>query len=188
MSEIKFVCTDAQKEELKAGVWELIREHYLSTAFPNSNVEYEREGNDVYQSRMDELMQRELCKIEDTDEGITVEFDSTEDAGYSIATSVYGTDMGYSDQGLTYLPPLFKAIVEKFPAICFEADTECIDNWAEAYNHYEYDGDVLTMDGVDMVKYELVMKHMSPFASPEEIAKETGLSIDEVTEIIEEFC
>lgn len=188
MSVINFVCSDTQKKEVKEGIRELIREHYLSTAFPNSNSEYKEEGKDVYRSRMEELMKEELCTVEDTESGITVEFDTTEDAGFSIASAVYGTDMGYSDQGLTYLPPLFRAIVEKFPAICFEADTECVDNWAESYNHYEYDGNVLTMDGVDMAKYELVVKHMSPFATPEGIAEETGLSLDEVTEIMENFC
>ncbi len=188
MSTISFVCSDLQKEELKAGVWELIREHYLGTVFPNSNVEYKNEGVDVYKERMGELMKAELCTISDSDDGITVEFDSTEDAGHSIAMSVYGTNMGYSDQGLTYLFPLFKKIAEKFSSICFEADTECIDEWAEAYNHFAYDGSVLTVDGVDVEKYDLVMEHMSPFADPEEIAKETGLSVDDVTEIIETFC
>lgn len=188
MSVINFVCNDAQKEELKAGVWEIIREHYLSTAFPNSNCEFTYEGKDVYRPRMEELMQSELCHIEETDEGIAVDFDSTEDAGDSIAMSVYGTDMGYSDQGLTYLFPVFKKIAEKFPEICFEADTECIDKWVEAYNHFSYDGNVLTVDGIDVKKYDLVMAHMSPFANPEQIAEETGLSAQDVTEIIETFC
>lgn len=187
MSEIRFVCSDSQKEEVKAGVWELIREHYLSTVFPNSNVQFEYKGKPHYRP-LEKLMESELCKVEETDEGITVDFDSTEDAGDSIAESVYGTDMGYSDQGLTYLFPLFKKIVEKFPDICFAADTECIDKWVEAYNHFEYDGNVLTVDGTDVKKYDLVMANMSFDADPEQIAEATGLSADEVAEIIETFC
>lgn len=188
MSVVNFICSDTQKKELKAGVWELIREHYLSTVFPNSNVEYEYEGKDVYRPRMEILMQDELCKIQVSEDGITVEFDSTEDAGFSIAASVYCTGMGYSDQGLTYLFPLFKKIAEEFSNICFEADTECVDKWVETYNHFSYDGNVLTVDGIDVKKYDLVMANMSPFAEPEQIASETGLSVDDVIEIIETFC
>ncbi len=188
MSTITFNCTDSQKEALKAGIWEIIREHYLSTVFPNSNVQYENEGKAVYRDRISKLMEAELCTVSDEDEGIIVEFDSTEDAGYSIAASVYGTDMGYSDQGLTYLFPLFKQIAEKFNGICFEADTECIDKWVKAANHFSYDGNTLTVDGIDIKKYDLVMANMSPFAQPEEIANETGLSVDDVMEIIETFC
>ncbi len=188
MSTINFICSDTQKKNLKAGVWEIIREHYLSTAFPNSNVEFKYEGKDVYRPRMEELMKDGLCTIEENDSGITVEFDSTEDAGFSIAQSVYGTDMGYSDQGLTYLFPVFKIIAEKFSDICFEADTECINEWAESYNHFAYDGSVLTVDGIDVKKYDLVMANMSFDADPEQIADATGLSVDDVIEIIEEFC
>ncbi len=188
MSIINFVCSDTKKEDLKNSVWELIREHYLSTVFPNSNCKFTYEGKDVYRPRMEELMQNGLCTIEETGDGITVEFDSTEDAGDSIAESVYGTDMGYSDQGLTYLFPLFKKIAEKFSDICFDADTECIDKWAESYNHFAYDGSVLTVDGIDVKKYDLVMANMSFDPDPEKIAEATGLSPDEVAEIMETFC
>lgn len=182
MSIIKFVCTDERKEDIKSGVFDIIREHYLSTAFPNTNAVYENEGKDVYRARLDELMRTELCSIDETEDGIAVEFDSTEDAGSSIAQNVYGTGMGYSDEGLTYLIPLFKSIAEKFPDICFEADTECIDSWVESYDHYSYDGDVLTINGIDVNKYVLVTENM--FLSPEEIAEKTGLAIDDVMEII----
>lgn len=188
MSIIKFVCTDAQKEEVRAGVWEIIREHYLSTAFPNSNCKFTYEGKDVYRPRMEELMKSDLCTIEETEDGIAVDFDSTEDAGDSIAESVYGTDMGYSDQGLTYLFPLFKKIAEKFSGICFDADTECVNKWAESYNHFAYDGSVLTVDGIDVKKYDLVMANMSFDPDPEQIAEATGLSAQEVAEIMDAFC
>jgi len=182
MSTIKFICNDTQYENLKTGVWSLILEHYLSSAFPNTNANYEHEGKDVYRERMHQLMLTELCHIEACEDGIIVDFDSTEDAGFSIAKSVYGTEMDYSDQGLTFLLPLFKNIVENFPDICFDADTECIDNWVEAYDHFSYDGNILTQNGIDADKYELVMANM--FLSPEEIAEKTGLSFDEVMEII----
>ncbi len=188
MSVINFACSEAERDTLKAGVWEIIREHYLSTVFPNSNVEFEYKGRAHYREDMENLMKAELCRIEFTDEGMAVDFDSTEDAGFAIAENVYGTGMGYSDQGVTYLNPVFKKIAEKFPGICFESDTECINEWAETYYHFGYDGAVLTIDGVDMKKYDLVMSHMSPFADPEQIAEETGLSVDDVTEIIETFC
>ncbi|MEE0965551.1 MAG: hypothetical protein U0L85_00705 [Bacilli bacterium] len=91
-------------------------------------------------------MKNELCKIEDTDDGICVEFDSTEDAGNSIASEVYGTGMGYCDLGLTYLKPLFNKIVKTFPNITFEADCECYDNWVSEEYHCSYDGENFTTD------------------------------------------
>ena len=141
-----------------------------------------REGKEVYRARIDALMLDELCSIADGEDSIAVEFDSTEDAGFAIAERVYGTGMGYSDEGLTCLPPLFKNIAKEFPGICFEADTECIDKWAEAYDHFSFDGNVLTINGIDIEKYELFMENM--FLSPEEIAEKTGLSFDDVMEII----
>ena len=50
------------------------------------------------------------------------------------------------------------------------------------YNHYGYDGVLLTIDGVDAAKYELVMENM--FLSPEEIAEKADLPLDAVMEII----
>lgn len=188
MSTIKFVCPEEQKEALKSGVWELIREHYLSTVFPNSNDIVEYKGKAFYRGPVDELMKADLCTLTDTDDGLVVEFDSTEDAGMSIAQSVFGSFMGYSDQGLTYLFPVFKKIVKQFPDISFEADTECVDKWVEHYFHFSYNGSVLTVEGIDVAKYDLVMENMSPFAQPEQLAQTTGLSVDEVLEILETFC
>ena len=187
MSTITFVCNDSQKTILKSGVWEIIKDHYLGTVFPNSNAEYENEGEEVYRARMDTLMQEELCKIEETADGITVEFDSTEDAGFSIASQVYGTDMGYSDQGLTSLPPMFKEIVKKFPNIHFEENTECYDKWASSENEYTYDGSTLKMDGMDVHHIDLVMENMDNPFSPnlKKIAQKTGLSVDEIEEILD---
>lgn len=184
MSTIRFFCSEDQKEGLKTGVWKIVQDHYLKTAHPNSNADYKDEGIEVYRARMDQLMSAELCKAEDTEDGITVEFDSTEDAGCAIAENVYGTGMGYSDEGLTFLIPLFKGIVKEFPHIRFEADTECYDDWVSAENLYAYDGVTLTMDGIDVAKYELVMENGGGFFSPDEIAKKTGLSIDEIEEIL----
>ena len=50
MSVIKFVCSDAKKEEVKAGVWELIREHYLSTAFPHTNAQFTYEVAEIMET------------------------------------------------------------------------------------------------------------------------------------------
>ena len=147
MSSILFSCTNEQKDALKTGVREILRNHYFSTVRPNTNVEYKDEGKEVYLARLDELMKKgDLCQIEDADTGITVEFDSTEDAGFSIAEEVYHTSMGYSDNGLTWVDPIFEAIVEKFPGICFEADVECSDKWVYEENHYSYDGETLLKD------------------------------------------
>lgn len=140
MSIIYFQCEPNRKEELQTGVWKILQEHYLSSVYPNTHVEYEDEGDDVYSERMDILMKEELCTVTDTEDGICVEFDSTEEAGFSIAGSVYGTDMGYSDDGLTYLKPVFEAIIKAFPDVCFEADCECWDKWISEEYHCSYDG------------------------------------------------
>lgn len=187
MSIINFTCGAAQMETVKSGIWNIIHAHYLGTVFPNSNEEYEDEGRDVYSERLHELMKEELCQIADTEDGFSVTFDSTEDAGYSIAQQVYGTGMGYSDQGLTSLPPMFKEIVKQFPNIHFEADTECYNKWASSENQYTYDGSTLKMDGMDVNHIDLVMKNMDNPFNPniKEIAQKTGLSVDEIEEILD---
>ena len=65
-----------------------------------------------------------------------------------------------------------------------EADTECYDSWVSEENQYIYDGVTLTMDGIDVVKYELVMENGGGSVSPDEIAKMTGLSFEEIEEIL----
>ena len=92
------------------------------------------------------MVSEKLCVFEDTEDGLSVEFDSTEDAGFFIADEVYHTSMGYSDNGLTFIDPIFTAIVKAFPDICFEADTVCSDKWVYEENHYSYDGAMLTKD------------------------------------------
>jgi hypothetical protein len=140
MSVINFRCTSEQKEDVKKKVWNILHEHYSSTVFPNTRVKYEDEGEDVYSSRLNKLMESELCKVEDTEEGIQFEFDSTEDAGFSIASAVYGTGMGYSDDGLTFLKPVFDALLKELPEICFEAECECYDKWVSEEYSCSYDG------------------------------------------------
>ena len=54
--------------------------------------------------------------------------------------TVYGTNMGYSDDGLTYLRPVFEEIIKAFPNVCFEADCECWDKWISEEYHCSYDG------------------------------------------------
>ena len=141
MSIINFICESNKKEELKTGVWEIIHKHYLNTVYPNSKVKYANEGKNVYAERLHELMKEELCIITDTEDGICVEFDSTEDAGFSIADNVYRTNMGYNDEGLTYLKPVFEEIIRAFPEVCFEADCECYDKWVSEEYHCSYDGE-----------------------------------------------
>ena len=140
MSTIIFRCKNERKEEIKQVVWKILHRHYSNTVFPNTRVDYEDEGEAVYEQRLNELMETELCKIDDTEDGICVQFDSTEDAGFSIASGVYGTGMGYSDQGLTFLKPVFKAIIKEFSDVCFEADCECFDNWVSEHYQCSYDG------------------------------------------------
>lgn len=166
MSIITFTCEQNEKETLKKGVWNIIHQHYFSTVFPNSNAEYEDEGKEVYSERLKELMEDELCKVNETEDGVLFEFDSTEDAGFSIADSVYGTSMGYSDNGLTYIDPIFENIIKEFPNICFEADTECADKWVYECNHYSYDGENLSkefeneeFDGWDDESFENINKY-----------------------------
>ena len=140
MSVINFKCEITRKEKLKIGVWNILKEHYLGSVYPNSNVKYEDEGENIYTERLEALMKEELCKIEDTEDGVCVEFDSTENAGFSIAGGVYGTGMGYQDAGLTYLRPVFEEIIKAFPDVCFEADCECYDNWISEEYGCSYDG------------------------------------------------
>lgn len=146
MSTIIFRCEEERKEELKSGVWRILHEHYSDTVFPNSNVKYEDEGSEIYTQRLYELMETELCKIDDTEDGVRVDFDSTEDAGFTIACGVYGTGMGYSDQGLTFLRPVFEAIMKEFPDVCFEAECECYDNWVSEEYQCSYDGECFECD------------------------------------------
>lgn len=141
MSVISFKCLPEKREEVKNVYWNILLEHYLNTVSPNSNVEYNDEGKEVYTARINELMKTELCKVEETEDGIQIEFDSTEDAGYLIATSVYGTNMGYNDNGLTYLKNLFDKLIEQMPDVDFEAYCECYDNWvSEEYDCSYIDG------------------------------------------------
>ena len=122
MSVINFKCSPEMREEVKTKCWNILQEHYFGSVFPNTRVEYKHEGKDVYLQRLNELMQAELCKVDDTEDGVRVEFDSTEDAGFSIASGVYGTGMGYSDDGLTFLKPVFDELMKELPDICFDAD------------------------------------------------------------------
>ena len=109
-------------------------------------MKYENEGKEVYAARLNELMEKELCKVEETEEGISVEFDSTEDAGFSIADNVYGTNMGYSDNGLTFLKPVFDELMKQMPDVCFEAECECSDSWVCEEYSCSYDGEIFECD------------------------------------------
>jgi hypothetical protein len=71
---------------------------------------------------------------------LRIEFDSTEDVGFLIASGVYGTGMGYSDDGLTYLKPLFDSIIREISDVSFEAECECYDKWISDEYCCSYDG------------------------------------------------
>ena len=146
MSIVLFKCEDKFKEELKIGVFKILHKHYLNTVSPNTHVKYKDEGEGVYSHRLNELMKTNLCNIEDTDNGISLEFDSTEEAGFLIADSVYETSMGYSDDGLTYLKPLFDNFIKEFPEICFEAECQCYDKWISEEYNCSYDGKTFECD------------------------------------------
>ena len=146
MSVINFKCAPDKREFVKKTCWEIIRTHYLDTVYPNTNVKYQNEGKEIYLERLNELMKTELCKTEETEDGLSFEFDSTEDAGFSIAMGVYGTGLGYSDNGLTFLKPIFTALVEQLPDVSFEAECECSDNWVCEEYTCTYDGKELTGD------------------------------------------
>ena len=140
MSVINFQCDKEFIQELKTGVWEIIRQHYLDSVSPHTMDNVEKESKETYIERLDALMQKELCKISETEDGVCVEFDSTEDAGFSIGDEVYKAGPRYNDNGLTYLNPLFESIIEKFPDVCFNAYCECYDNWVSEEYHCCYDG------------------------------------------------
>lgn len=146
MSVINFKCTPEQREYIKQTCWEIIRDHYLDTVHPNTRVQYDDEGREVYSARLDKLMESDLCEVEETEEGIAFTFDSTEDAGFMIGDDVYHTGMGYSDDGLIYLQPLFDALIEKMPDITFETDCDCSDKWTCTEYHCSYDGETFESD------------------------------------------
>ena len=146
MSAIAFKCEEKRKEEVKQKFLEILCEHYYNTVAPNTNVKYEDEGKDVYMQRIRDMMDGFLCKAENTKDGVRVEFDSTEDAGFEIAMGVYGTGMGYSDNGLTFLKPLFDELINQMPDVCFEAQCECFDNWAAEEYTCSYDGENFECD------------------------------------------
>lgn len=146
MSVINFKCSSERKEEVKNICWNILNKHYLNTVSPNTRVKYEDEGMDVYETRMNELMKSKLCKVVDNEDGIQIEFDSTEDAGFLIADSVYGTSMGYSDEGLTFLKPIFDELMKQIPDVCFEAECECYDKWVSEEYNCSYDGENFECD------------------------------------------
>ena len=153
MSVILFKCGDERKEDVKKKCWEILHDHYSDTVSPNTRVKYEHEGHDVYSERLKALMEESLCKIDDTEDGVRFEFDSTEDAGFMIADSVYGTGMGYSDDGLTFLKPVFDALIQELPDVCFEAECECYDKWVSEEYSCSYDGENFECDA-DWMDFE----------------------------------
>ena len=182
VSVIKFVCSEEQKQDIIKGVWNIVKEHYFSAATPNNTIKYEYEGEDIYLERLDALMQSELCAIAADDDGFSFTFDSTEDAGMAIAENVYGTSMGYCDNGLTFVNPIFEAITKRYKDIPFEAHCECYDSWVSVECDFSYDGKTLKIDDVDYEKYLEFMKKMDEIgfdADVEALAEEVGLTAEQ---------
>lgn len=146
MSVINFRCSEKEAEVVKTKVWAIIKEHYGTSAFPNTNVQYKPESKEVYSARLEELMKSQLCSVADSENGISVTFDTTEDAGFAIAEHVYGTHMGYSDEGLTYIKPVIQKIAKALPDICFDGQAICEDNWVCLEINFSYDGETLSSD------------------------------------------
>lgn len=179
MSVIKFVCTEEQKENIIKGVWDIVKAHYFRAATPNNTIDYEDEGEEVYLDRLDDLMHDELCAVANEDNGFSFTFDSTEDAGMSIADIVYGTEMGYCDDGLTYVNTIFETIVERYKDISFEAHCECYDSWVSIECDFSYDGKILKINDVDYEKYKEFMGKMDEIgfeADIETLVEEVGIT------------
>ncbi len=187
MSIIVFRCQEDDKERVKNAVLKILRDHYYNTVFPNTNVNYDNEGDEVYLSRLDELMNTGLCNVNDTEDGVAVEFDSTEDAGFSIANDVYHTGMGYSDQGLTFVDPIFEKIVAELPGIPFEADTDCSDRWVEEQSHYAYDGDTLLKNGLDFNLIQNVNELAEDGLSLKKIAEQLNVPLEDLMEAFPDY-
>lgn len=149
MSTIYFECESEIKETLSKTVFEIIKQHYLSTVKPAPGEAYEREAVEVYDSRLEQLMKEQLCSTSYSEEGVNVEFDSTEDAGFAIAEKVYKTGNGYRDYGLTNVGIIFEEIIQQFKDVHFTADVYVQDKYVDKECTYSYDGNNLTNGSMD---------------------------------------
>ena len=179
MSIINFTYVEDNKQDVINGVWEIIKEHYFSTAIPSSRTQYEYEGKDIYLERLEELMKSELCEVDDTDDGFYIAFDSTEDAGFAIVRDVYKTGGGYNDNGLTFVNHIFTAIVKKYPDIVFDAECVCIDNWVDMECNFSYDGKTLKINDVEYEKYIKFMDNVDAYTDVEALAEEVGITAEQ---------
>lgn len=186
MSTITFICDTAKKDTVKNGVWNILKNHYYTTVFPESDKKYKNEGKAIYMARMETLMQEELCSVEDTKSGFIFNFDSTENAGNSIVSEVYGVSGGYDDNGLTAIIPVFREIVKQFPFVIFDAFAECNDQWLSQEYDVTYDGKVMKINSIEL---DIMLKvfEMIEDEDLETISEETGLSVEELEEIEELF-
>ena len=188
MGTININCEKDKAELVKKTVFNIIRSHYLDTVYPNSNIEYEDEGKDVYEERMTDLMNRSLFSCEENDEGLVIEFDTTDDAGFFIADEVYHTNMGYNDNGLFSLDDIFKNIVKDLPENRFEADCEC-----ESSNYYEqmtfsFDGNDLLKNGIGLEIYQEASDLLYDGVSFEDVSERLNVSIDDLENAFPDLC
>ena len=149
MSTIYFECKNETKEALAKKVFEIIKDHYFETVEPPVGTSREAENDETYITRLTQLMNDMLYKTSDSDEGIVVEFDTTEDAGFAIAENVYKTSNGYRDYGLLNVGLVLDKIVKEFPDVEFHADVYVQDKNYEEECTYDYDGTYLSKNGLE---------------------------------------
>ena len=186
MSVIEFDCHGPEKNDVKNGVWKIIQDHYFQTVFPNSKVRYEDEGKEVYLDRLSGLMKNSLCKAYDKDGGVAIEFDFTEDAGFQITSEVYHTSMGYNDNGLSEVVPVFEKIIELFPGVTFESDIEIDDGENYKQQHYYYDGQELTCNGLNYKIIDQLYEMMAEGVDMDDMAEKLGISFDDLEAFLSE--
>lgn len=149
MSTIYFECDSEIKNQISKSVFQIVKQHYLNTVAPPPDKTFERESDEVYDSRMEQLMKDQLYRSSDSEEGVTVEFDSTEDAGYAIAENVYKTGNRYRDYGLTNVGVLLEEITHQFENVKFTAEIYIQDKYVDEECTYVYDGEKLSNGSED---------------------------------------
>ncbi len=89
--------------------------------------------------------------------------------------------MGYCDDSLTFVNPIFEKIVEKYKDICFEAECECYDSWVSIESCFSYDGETFKINGVEYAKYQAFMNKLNDKgfdADVDAIAEEIGIDVE----------
>lgn len=96
MNSITFKCIESESNAIKTEILNLLHMHYLGSVIPKNKSE----NDDVYSDQLSKLIKESLCQFDDTDDGITVTFDTTEKTAIVIADKVYHTSTEYYNFGL----------------------------------------------------------------------------------------